>query len=261
MLARAFQAVGLGGEEIWGRPPIYLREGGSIPIIAEIKRVTGLDSVMLGLSMAEDNLHAPNESYHLGVMRRGVETIAKILAAVAARPAVTALTTTKSTRRSLAMSASSAFFFASSLPLERVSSLSRDAERDEILLHLVCAVVAEAQVVLGGAPPVAMAFQDKAVLGVLVEVVLRSLKLCAFALLDVETVKVKVHGLQGPAKLAVRIETRVAGLQSRVLVGGRRNLARVERSRAALRAHQRRAGFRAHRLLGAAGKEYRGGAY
>jgi len=76
--------------EIWGRAPLYLREGGSVPIIAEIKRVTGLDSVMFGLSMAEDNLHAPNESYNLNVMRRGTETIERILAAVAARPAVTA---------------------------------------------------------------------------------------------------------------------------------------------------------------------------
>jgi acetylornithine deacetylase/succinyl-diaminopimelate desuccinylase-like protein len=90
VLARAFHAVDSVVTEIWGRAPLYLREGGSVPIIAEIKRVTGLDSVMFGLSMAEDNLHAPNESYNLNVMRRGTETIERILAAVAARPAVTA---------------------------------------------------------------------------------------------------------------------------------------------------------------------------
>jgi acetylornithine deacetylase/succinyl-diaminopimelate desuccinylase-like protein len=90
VLARAFRAVDEVVTEIWGRPPLYLREGGSVPIIAEIKRATGLDSVMFGLSMPEDNLHAPNESYNLNVMRRGTATIARILAAVAARPPVTA---------------------------------------------------------------------------------------------------------------------------------------------------------------------------
>jgi acetylornithine deacetylase/succinyl-diaminopimelate desuccinylase-like protein len=90
VLARAFRAVDSVVAEVWGRPPLYLREGGSVPIIADIKRATGLDSVMLGLSLPEDNLHAPNESYNLDVMLRGIETIARIFAAVAARPPVTA---------------------------------------------------------------------------------------------------------------------------------------------------------------------------
>ena len=65
--------------EIWGRPPLYLREGGSVPIIAEIKRVAGLDSVMLGLFLPEDNLHAPNEGFNLDVMKKGIETARRIL--------------------------------------------------------------------------------------------------------------------------------------------------------------------------------------
>ncbi len=84
VLARAFRAADAAVTEVWGRPPLYLREGGSVPIIADIKRVTGLDSVMFGLFLPEDNLHAPNESFNLDVMRKGSETIAKILAAVAA---------------------------------------------------------------------------------------------------------------------------------------------------------------------------------
>ena len=84
ILARAFRATDAAVSNIWGRPPLYLREGGSVPIIADIKRVTGLDSVMLGLFLPEDNLHAPNESFNLDVMRKGTATIAKILAAVAA---------------------------------------------------------------------------------------------------------------------------------------------------------------------------------
>jgi acetylornithine deacetylase/succinyl-diaminopimelate desuccinylase-like protein len=84
VLARAFRATDTAVTAIWGRPPVYLREGGSVPIIADIKRMTGLDSVMFGLFLPEDNLHAPNESFNLDVMRKGSATIERILAAVAA---------------------------------------------------------------------------------------------------------------------------------------------------------------------------------
>lgn len=83
VLARAFRATEVAVKDVWGNPPVYLREGGSVPIIADIKRVTGLDSIMLGLFLPEDNLHAPNEGFDLDVMQRGTETTKRILAAVA----------------------------------------------------------------------------------------------------------------------------------------------------------------------------------
>lgn len=83
VLAKAFRATDAAVTAVWGRPPLYLREGGSVPIIADIKRVIGLDSVMFGLFLPEDNLHAPNESFNLDVMRKGMETTRRILAAVA----------------------------------------------------------------------------------------------------------------------------------------------------------------------------------
>ncbi len=83
VLARAFRATDAAVTEIWGRAPLYLREGGSVPIIGEIKRVTGLDSIMMGLFLPEDNLHAPNEGFNLDVMKRGTATTKRILAAVA----------------------------------------------------------------------------------------------------------------------------------------------------------------------------------
>lgn len=86
VLARAFQAAETAVSEVWGRPPLYLREGGSVPIIADIKRVTGLDSVMFGLFLPEDNLHAPNESFNLDVMTKGIETTRRILVALADSP-------------------------------------------------------------------------------------------------------------------------------------------------------------------------------
>ncbi len=83
VLARAFRAADQAVTEVWGRPPLYLREGGSVPIIADIKRVTGLDSVMFGLFLPEDNLHAPNESFNLDVMKKGIETTRQMFAALA----------------------------------------------------------------------------------------------------------------------------------------------------------------------------------
>jgi acetylornithine deacetylase/succinyl-diaminopimelate desuccinylase-like protein len=83
VLARAFRAADKAIAEVWGRPPLYLREGGSVPIIADIKRVTGLDSVMFGLFLPEDNLHAPNESFNLDVMKKGIETTRRMLAELA----------------------------------------------------------------------------------------------------------------------------------------------------------------------------------
>jgi acetylornithine deacetylase/succinyl-diaminopimelate desuccinylase-like protein len=83
VLARAFKATDSAVSEVWGRPPLYLREGGSVPIIADIKKQTGLDSIMLGLFLPEDNLHAPNEGFNLDVMKRGIDTAEKIFAAVA----------------------------------------------------------------------------------------------------------------------------------------------------------------------------------
>ncbi len=83
VLAKAFRATEQAVTEVWGRPPLFLREGGSVPIIAEIKRVTGLDSVMMGLFLPEDNLHAPNESFNLDVMKKGTETVRRMLLGLA----------------------------------------------------------------------------------------------------------------------------------------------------------------------------------
>jgi acetylornithine deacetylase/succinyl-diaminopimelate desuccinylase-like protein len=83
VLAKAFRATDAAVTEVFGRPPLYLREGGSVPIIAQLKQIVGLDSLMMGLFLPEDNLHAPNESFHLGVMKRGIRASEKVLAALA----------------------------------------------------------------------------------------------------------------------------------------------------------------------------------
>ncbi len=79
VLASAFRAADRAIGEVFGKAPIYLREGGSVPIIADIRSQLGLDSVMIGLFLPEDNLHAPDESFHLGVMEKGIRASMRIL--------------------------------------------------------------------------------------------------------------------------------------------------------------------------------------
>jgi acetylornithine deacetylase/succinyl-diaminopimelate desuccinylase-like protein len=85
VLADAFRAAEVAVKDVFGQPPLYLREGGSVPIIADIKKVLGLDSVMLGLFLPEDNLHAPNESFKLSVMERGMKVSEQVLRQLAKR--------------------------------------------------------------------------------------------------------------------------------------------------------------------------------
>jgi len=82
-LARCFRETDSAIEREFGRRPLFLREGGSVPIIADIKRTLGLDSVMIGLFLPEDNLHAPNESMNLDVLEKGIRASKRVLRSVA----------------------------------------------------------------------------------------------------------------------------------------------------------------------------------
>jgi acetylornithine deacetylase/succinyl-diaminopimelate desuccinylase-like protein len=48
-----------------------MREGGSIPIVNEFKRILKADSLMLGLALPDDNAHSPNEKFDLGNFSKG----------------------------------------------------------------------------------------------------------------------------------------------------------------------------------------------
>ena len=61
-------------EQVWGRSPLFKREGGSVPIVGLIKGKLGVNSLMLGFGLPDDNLHAPNEKMHLPNFYRGIET-------------------------------------------------------------------------------------------------------------------------------------------------------------------------------------------
>ncbi|HUE37779.1 MAG TPA: dipeptidase, partial [Candidatus Acidoferrum sp.] len=55
----------------FGREPVLLREGGSIPIVNDFKKVLGVDTLLLGLGLPDDNAHSPNEKYDLDNFENG----------------------------------------------------------------------------------------------------------------------------------------------------------------------------------------------
>ena len=72
--------------QAFGKAPLYLREGGSVPIIGDIRRETGLDSVMIGLFTPDSNLHAPDENFELGLAEKAVKAYELLLERIAGTP-------------------------------------------------------------------------------------------------------------------------------------------------------------------------------
>jgi acetylornithine deacetylase/succinyl-diaminopimelate desuccinylase-like protein len=58
-------------EKAFGSKPILMREGGSIPIVNQFKRILGADSLLLGLGLPDDNAHSPNEKFNLDCFEKG----------------------------------------------------------------------------------------------------------------------------------------------------------------------------------------------
>ncbi len=63
-------------EKGFGKKPLYQREGGSIPIVVEFKKLLGIDSVLLGFGLPDENAHAPNEFINLNNFFGGIKTAA-----------------------------------------------------------------------------------------------------------------------------------------------------------------------------------------
>ena len=73
------QAAAAAFEVVWGKRPIFTREGGSIPVVATFMDILGAPPVMLGFGLGDDNLHAPNEKFYLPNFYRGIETVIEYL--------------------------------------------------------------------------------------------------------------------------------------------------------------------------------------
>src|SRR5262249_20714894 len=58
--------------------PVALREGGSIPIVNDFKKILGADALMLGLALPDDNAHSPNEKFSLECFAKGQQMSAHL---------------------------------------------------------------------------------------------------------------------------------------------------------------------------------------
>ncbi len=65
-------------EETFGNPPVLVREGGSIPVVASLSRLLGKDALFLGLDLPDARIHSPNENMRLDIFEKGI-TMAKNL--------------------------------------------------------------------------------------------------------------------------------------------------------------------------------------
>lgn len=65
--------------DVWGKDTVYVRGGGSIPVVGDFVRELGVPTVMMGFGLPDDNLHAPNEKFHLPNFHRGIASIIRFL--------------------------------------------------------------------------------------------------------------------------------------------------------------------------------------
>ncbi|NBV42338.1 dipeptidase [bacterium] len=68
----AVQAAMYGLYQAFGVEPVFQGEGGTIPVVADFKRILGIDTVLMGLNLPDDGIHAPNERMSLANIRRGI---------------------------------------------------------------------------------------------------------------------------------------------------------------------------------------------
>jgi len=65
-------------EKGFGKPPVFIREGGSIPIVTNFRQELGVDTLLLGWGLDDDNTHSPNEKFCLADFHRGIKASAHL---------------------------------------------------------------------------------------------------------------------------------------------------------------------------------------
>jgi acetylornithine deacetylase/succinyl-diaminopimelate desuccinylase-like protein len=66
-------------EEVWGQKTVFIRSGGSIPIVGDFDHHLGIPSVMMGFGLPDDNIHAPNEKFCVKNFELGIESVVRFL--------------------------------------------------------------------------------------------------------------------------------------------------------------------------------------
>ena len=70
----AIKAAAAAYREVFGREPVYMREGGSIPVVSQFQSELALETVLMGFGLPDDRIHAPNERFYLPNFYRGIRT-------------------------------------------------------------------------------------------------------------------------------------------------------------------------------------------
>ncbi len=75
----AMKAAAIAYEQSFGNAPVFMREGGSIPVVGDFQAFLGLETVLMGFGLPGDSIHAPNERFYLPNFYRGIETSIRFL--------------------------------------------------------------------------------------------------------------------------------------------------------------------------------------
>ncbi len=67
------RAMAQGLQQVWGKRPFFKREGGSIGVVVQLQKYAGVESVLTGFGLPEDNAHSPNEKLHLPTWHKGID--------------------------------------------------------------------------------------------------------------------------------------------------------------------------------------------
>ncbi|MFO0875236.1 MAG: M20/M25/M40 family metallo-hydrolase [Phycisphaerales bacterium] len=78
------KAASRGLERVFGKRPVLIGTGGSIPAVGSMQRILGLDSLLVGFGLDDDRVHSPNEKFELACLRNGIKSHAAMLAEFAA---------------------------------------------------------------------------------------------------------------------------------------------------------------------------------
>lgn len=71
----AYQAAEKGFEKAFGKKPLAVRRGGSIPIIATFEQVLGIKTILMGFGLESNAIHSPNENFPMDIFRKAIEAI------------------------------------------------------------------------------------------------------------------------------------------------------------------------------------------